>query len=229
MSEAIGTAPALRGRRDVGRLIVRLLAAPVTAAIVLLGIWVAGGAITNDFTTAMRLTVAWMVLAGLAALAIAWRSRAFRWPVLAGYVVSAGAAAVVLGSAMFFDNVVNEQVAHGGVGGNVALAAGAFESVRHPASGQAHVVRLADGGRVLTLTSLDVANGPDLRVRVAAGPATSEVQVHDFVDLGGLKGNKGNQQYMLPNGFELKHYTTVVIWCRAFSALFARAPLEPTV
>jgi hypothetical protein len=229
MSEAIGTAPTMRSRRHAGTLIVRLLALPVTAVIVLLGIWVAGGVITNDFTTAMRLTVAWMVLAGLVALAIAWRSRAFRWPLLAGYVLSAGAAAVVLGSAMFFDNVVNEQVARGGVGGNVALAAGAFESVRHPASGRAHVVELADGGRVLTLTNLDVANGPDLRVRIAAGSATSEGDVKDFVDLGGLKGNKGNQQYTLPNGFDLKRYTTVVIWCRAFSALFARAPLTPAV
>ena len=227
MNEAIGTAPVMRSWRCAGGLIVRLLAAPVTAVIVLVGIWVSGGVITNDFTLAMWLTVAWMALAGLATLGIAWRSRGFRWPVLVGYAVTAAAVSVVLGSSMFFDNVVNEQVARAGVGGNTALAAGNFEPVRHEASGRARAIELADGQRVLTLTSFAVDNGPDLRVYLVAGPAASEGQVDDVIDLGGLKGNKGNQQYAIPSDANLARHSTVVIWCRAFSALFARAPLEP--
>jgi hypothetical protein len=227
MNEAIGTAPAMRSWHGAGALIARLLAAPVTAAIVLVGIWVSGGAITNDFTLAMWLTVAWMALSGLAALAIAWRSRGFRWPVLVGYAVTAGAVGLVLGSSMFFDNVVNERLARAGTGGNTALAAGNFEAVRHEASGQARAIELADGRRVLTLTRFAVDNGPDLRVYLVAGPATSESEVDDVIDLGGLKGNKGNQQYTIPSGVDLERHSTVVIWCRAFSALFARAPLTP--
>jgi hypothetical protein len=46
------------------------------------------------------------------------------------------------------------------------------------------------------------------------------------VDLGALKGNKGNQQYALPRDLDLERFTTVVIWCRAFSVNFARAPLR---
>ncbi len=46
-------------------------------------------------------------------------------------------------------------------------------------------------------------------------------------DLGALKGNKGNQQYVLPAGADLSRYRSVVIWCRAFSAAFARARLAP--
>jgi hypothetical protein len=226
MSEAIGTAPTMGRRRRAGGLSVRLLAAPVTAAIVLLGIWVSGGVITNDFTTAMRLTAAWMALAGLSALAIAVRSRGFRWPVLAGYALTAGIVGVVLGSAMFFDNVVKEQVARGGVRGNTVVAAGAFEPVRHSARGRARAIELGDGRRVLTLTSFAVDNGPDLRVRLVAGPAASEGELADFVDLGGLKGNKGNQQYAIPNDLDLDRHSTVAIWCRAFSVLFARAPLK---
>jgi hypothetical protein len=225
MSEAIGTAPALRGRRAVSGLIVRWLAAPLTAAIVLLGIWVSGGVITNDFALAMWLTVAWMAVAGLAAVAVALRSRPFRWPVLAGYAATAGVVGIVLGSSMFFDNVVNERVARAGTGGNTALAGGSFEPVRHEASGRARAIQLADGRRVLTLTSFTVDNGPDLRVYLVAGPAASEGQIDDVVDLGGLKGNKGNQQYTIPSGVDLERHSTVVIWCRAFSALFARAPL----
>ena len=62
---------------------------------------------------------------------------------------------------------------------------------------------------------------------MVAGPARSESEVRDFRDLGGLKGNKGNQQYELPDDLDLGRYSTVVIWCRAFSVNFARAPLRP--
>jgi hypothetical protein len=85
---------------------------------------------------------------------------------------------------------------------------------------------LAQGGRVLTLTRFEVDNGPDLRVYLVAGPATTEGEVDDFEDLGGLKGNVGNQQYEIPADVSIDRYSTVVIWCRAFSVLFARAPLE---
>ena len=78
---------------------------------------------------------------------------------------------------------------------------------------------------MLTLTNFEVDNGPDLRVYLVAGPARDESEVDDFEDLGALKGNKGNQQYELPPQLDLARYSTVVIWCRAFSVNFARAPL----
>ena len=115
----------------------------------------AGGAITNDFALAMWLTAAWMGLAGFAATAVALHSRAFRWPVLGGYVVTAAVAGAYLGSSVVFDDVVDEQVATapaamaamatGGERGpaNVRLRRGRFESVRHPATGAATAIRLA--------------------------------------------------------------------------------------
>jgi hypothetical protein len=219
-------------------IVVRLLAVPVTAAVVLAGLWVTGAAITNDFGIAMWLTVAWMGLAGCIALAVAVRSRAFRWPVLGGYVVTAAVAGAYLGSSVVFDDVVHERVATAqpaaaAVAGdeprraeprNVRLRSGRFESVRHPAAGTATAIRLARGGRVLTLTGFEVDNGPDLRLYLVAGPARSEDEVRDYVDLGALKGNRGDQQYTLPADLDLDRYATAVIWCRAFSVLFARAP-----
>jgi len=222
-------------------LVLRLLAIPVTAGIVLAGLWIAGGKLTNDFAVAMWLSAGWMALAALAAVAIAYRSRALRWPVLGAYVVTAAVLAVYLGRSVFMDDVVNERVAtaapiparaNGGAGEqpaqpmNLLLADGRFQSVRHEARGIANAIELPEGGRVLTLTEFEVDNGPDLRVYLAAGPATSEGEVEDFVDLGGLKGNVGNQQYRVPAGVDLGRYSTVVIWCRAFSVLFARAPLR---
>ncbi|HWT25011.1 MAG TPA: DM13 domain-containing protein [Solirubrobacteraceae bacterium] len=223
-------------------LTVRLLAVPVVAAVVVAGIWVTGGLVTNDFAVAMWLTTGWMALAGLACLAIAVRSRALRLPVLAGYAVTAAAAGAYLGSSVIFDDVVHEQVAVAApapaamdVGGaaarpatarNVLLRSGRFEAVRHAARGQASVIRLANGRRVLTLTGFEVDNGPDLRVYLVAGPATTEDEVDAPIDLGALKGNKGDQQYAIPERARTDRLTTAVIWCRAFSVLFARAPLQ---
>jgi Electron transfer DM13 len=229
--------PAMAGppaRRGHVPLALRLLAAPVTAAVIVLGVWLAGGVITDDFVLAMSLTAAWIGLAGLAAVAIAVKSRAFRWPVLAAYALTAVALGAWLGSSLLMDRVVNEQVAralppgaiHGAGPHNVLLRAGRFESVRHEASGRAQVIHLARGGRVLTLTDFAVARGPDLRVYLVAGPARTEDEVGDHVDLGGLKGNIGNQQYGVPGDVRIGRYSTVVIWCRAFSVLFARAPLR---
>jgi hypothetical protein len=221
-------------------LVLQLFAIPITIAVVVAGLWIAGGKLTNDFALAMWLSAGWMALAGLAAVAIAYRSRAFRWPVLGAYTVTAAVLAVYLGMSVVTDDVVNERVATAApapaqansAGGeaarpvNVLLSAGRFESVRHEARGAANAIELAEGGRVLTLTGFEVDNGPDLRVYLVAGPATSEGEVEDFVDLGGLKGNVGNQQYRVPATADLERYSTVAIWCRAFSVLFARAPLR---
>jgi hypothetical protein len=213
-------------RRRRPSLAARLLAVPSTVGIVLLGVWVSGGSLTNDFALAMRLTIVWMVLAGVAAAGVAFRSRALRVPVLGSYLVTAAAAGAVLGSSMFFDDVVSERVARPGAGGNATVAAGIFEPVRHAARGHARAVALGTGGRVLTLTGFAVDNGPDLRVYLVAGAAGTEDQVIDVVDLGALKGNRGDQQYRIPDAIDLTRHSTVVIWCRAFSALFARAPLR---
>src|SRR5919108_3150383 len=56
--------PATETRRR-GSLAVSLLAAAVVVVAVLVGIWVAGGLITNDFGVAMVLTVVWMAIAGV--------------------------------------------------------------------------------------------------------------------------------------------------------------------
>jgi hypothetical protein len=215
------------------RTALRVLAIPATVVVVVAGIWVTGAVLTNDFTLAMRLTAGWMALAGLIAVAIAFRSRDFRWPVVGAYAATVVVIGGYLSLSMFRDDVVDEQVAMAAARApsssgprNVLLSAGRFESVRHEAEGRAQAIELAQDGRVLTLTSFEVDNGPDLRVYLVAGPATTEGEVDDFEDLGGLKGNVGNQQYEIPADVSIDRYSTVVIWCRAFSVLFARAPLE---
>jgi Electron transfer DM13 len=226
-------------RRPRGWFVVNVLAAAIVVVALVVGIWIVGGLLTNDFGLAMVLTALWIGIAGLACLAVGWRWRPLRVPVIGAYLVTAAVVGIYLGRSMFLDDEVNENVVTaapappGGAGEqrqdrprNVLLARGRFQGVAHSATGTARAIRLAGGGTVLTLTSFEVDNGPDLRVYLVAGPARDESEVDDFEDLGALKGNKGNQQYDVPRGLDLDRYSTVVIWCRAFSVTFARAPLR---
>jgi hypothetical protein len=204
--------------------VAKLGAAVSVVVIVLIGIWVSGGLITNDFGLAMGLTALWLALVAAGCALVAWRRPGLRVAVIAAYLLTAVVVGGYLGRSMFLDDEVNERVVR--VTSRADLVArGAFEPVAHSASGTATAIRTAGDKRVLTLTNFEVDNGPDLRVYLVAGPARDESEVDEFEDLGALKGNKGDQQYDLPRELDLDRYTTVVIWCRAFSVNFARAPL----
>jgi hypothetical protein len=103
--------------------------------------------------------------------------------------------------------------------------AGTFVGVNdgiHNAEGMAKVIRLDDASMILRLENFKATNGPDLYVYLATDESAS-----DFVDLGRLKGNIGNQNYEIPEGTDFSRYDTVLIWCKAFSVLFGSAELEP--
>jgi hypothetical protein len=110
----------------------------------------------------------------------------------------------------------------------VALATGSFTSRnRYTVTGDATTYRLEDGSRVLRLEELMSSNGPDLYVYLtAADSADSDADLDaDWVDLGRLTGNIGNQNYAIPDDVDLDRYDTVVIWCRRFSSGFGAADL----
>ena len=228
----------------------RLLAFLAVAVVVLAGVWAAGGVLTDSFAGSIALTTVWFGVSGLVCLAIAVRRRALRVPVLGAYVLVAAVAGGYLGWSTLNDRVVDERVAVGMPLGaapvdpatdrgdadgerppdpprNVELAGARFRSGEHATTGRAAVVRLAKGGRVLTLTGFATSAGPDLRVRLVPG-RTSDGGAPGAVDLGALKGNRGDQQYELPAGARSTG-ATVVIWCRAFSAEFGHAPLQRSV
>jgi hypothetical protein len=199
----------------------RVVLAPVSAAVVLLGIWVTGALITNDFRASMALTALWFVAVLVGAVAV-WR----RWPQLRLPVsaVAVGTFVLVggyLGVASVRDVEVNETVATG-----PASLEGTFTGLAHPTEGVARIVQTG-GGPVLTLTSFRTDPGPDLYVYVSPSRVSGE-DVDGFTRLARLKGNVGNQQYELPPELELSQGATVVIWCRAFSVSFGAAQLEPT-
>jgi hypothetical protein len=108
------------------------------------------------------------------------------------------------------------------------LASGMFHSVSHETRGVATVYRVAGGKRVLRLTDFETSNGPDVQVYlVAAADAKDNATVTQsgFVPLGALKGNRGDQNYDLPDDVDLSTHRAVTIWCRRFGVNFATAPL----
>ena len=95
----------------------------------------------------------------------------------------------------------------------------------HNAEGNAKIIQLSNGaGSVLRLEDFKSTNGPDLYVYLSTDKGTAT----DFVNLGRLKGNIGNQNYDIPKRTDLSKYDTVLIWCRAFSVLFGSAELKPS-
>ena len=106
------------------------------------------------------------------------------------------------------------------------LSMGEFRSLAHHAEGRALIVKT--GGRTyLRFEDFEVENGPDLRVYLSEARAEAEDDLADqFLDLGALKGNIGDQNYALPEGTDVSDYKTAVIWCRRFSVGFAVAPVD---
>lgn len=109
------------------------------------------------------------------------------------------------------------------------LSKGRFEDIEYQTTGSAAVIELPDGTTVLRFEDLDTQNGPDLKVYLSEAPADADPSTHDdnFVDLGALKGNKGDQNYDVPANVNLSKIQSVVVWCKRFSVGFGVAPLDP--
>jgi hypothetical protein len=107
------------------------------------------------------------------------------------------------------------------------LGAGSFRALAHPVSGRAKLLELRNGDLYLRFENFKVENGPDLRVYVARATAASDASAfgRDFIDLGALKGNVGDQNYRIPAGTARGALTSAVIWCRRFSVGFAVASI----
>lgn len=227
-----------RPSRPAPRVSTWAVAVPAVLAIIALGVWFFGATVSS-YTASIALTSAWFAAVGIAIVIVSRRRRAWAAPLRTAFVAIAAASAVGFYWTSIRDDKVDEAVVTGVAPAgaavtpsapstpvNVEVARGAFRARAHAGSGTAAVVRLAGGGRKLTLTDFATDNGPDLRVYLVKGPVTGDGDVRDPVDLGRLKGNIGNQQYDIPEGTDVAVYSTVVVWCRAFSVSFTQADLR---
>jgi hypothetical protein len=126
-----------------------------------------------------------------------------------------------LASPLFINVTVNERLTTNE--STLILAKGNFTDADsfHKTSGTASILSLGNGTKILRFENFRTTNGPDLFVYLS----TDNV-ANNFVNLGSLKGNIGDQNYVLPMDVDLTSYKHVLIWCRAFSILFGSAELS---
>ena len=111
----------------------------------------------------------------------------------------------------------------------VIVASGSFTEIDaiHQGSGTATLYQLPDNSRVLRFENFRVTNGPELHVILTRNPDPGnhdEIGV-DYIDLGSLRGNVGNQNYEVPSEVDLSQYRGVVIYCVPFQVVFSTAEL----
>ncbi|MEM7271861.1 MAG: DM13 domain-containing protein [Actinomycetota bacterium] len=101
----------------------------------------------------------------------------------------------------------------------VTLASGQFSGEsRYTVVGTASVLNDGSEQRFLRFEGFESNNGPDLKVYLRADDG-------DFINLGELKGNIGDQNYEIPTDVDLSVYDTVQIWCERFGVNFGFAEL----
>lgn len=127
-------------------------------------------------------------------------------------------------SPFFINTTVDEAIPLATAGNEiVSVFSGTFVGVGdgvHDVQGIANVIE-AEDVQYLRFENFAAANGPDLYVYLSTDENASE-----FISLGKLKANNGNQNYEIPEGTDLDKYSKVLVWCQMFSVLFGSAELQ---
>jgi hypothetical protein len=93
----------------------------------------------------------------------------------------------------------------------------------HFASGTASIVEVEPGRFQLRLEEFSVRNGPDLYVYLSP---SEDGWTEDSLELGLLKATDGSFGYDLPDATDPADFRSAIVWCKAFSHLFATAAFE---
>ncbi|WP_375569272.1 DM13 domain-containing protein [Ahrensia marina] len=141
----------------------------------------------------------------------------------------AGNAFWYLFSPLWIDQVVSEALPDELMVSVISL--GAFQDAdrAHQGAGNALLLQTATGSHLMRFTEFEVTNGPDLEVWLVADDtpfSSGAVLASEWVSLGQLKGNIGDQTYTIPDDVDVSQFGSVVIWCEQFSVLFSVATLE---
>lgn len=141
---------------------------------------------------------------------------------------ASGAAFWYLFSPLWIDRVVSETLPAEFMLEEVATGQFADADAVHKGKGKASILRAGGGSSILRLTDFEVTNGPDLEVWLVKAPdpkSSDDVKASEWVSLGPLKGNIGDQNYSIPDDVDSSQYGSAVIWCEQFGVLFSPASL----
>ncbi|WP_175647665.1 DM13 domain-containing protein [Streptomyces cyaneochromogenes] len=156
------------------------------------------------------------------------RRRPALWIITALVVVAAAVGLYVFQPWRAFTTVRVDEAPPGVVAAARPLS-GTFVSHEHETSGSVAVLESGDGVRTLRLTNLRTSDGPALHVWLSDQPVEGgggNLDDGEHIDLGSLKGNEGNQNYLIPATADLGRFSTVTIWCERFSVSFGAAELN---
>jgi hypothetical protein len=113
------------------------------------------------------------------------------------------------------------------------VGSGTFIAQQHKTSGTARLVRPGGYGNLrLELVDLDTSNGPDLRVWLSDQPVKADKSgwrvfgTGQRVEVGALKGNKGDQTYAIPDDRRQWTVRSVVIWSGRHDVAYGAAALD---
>ncbi|MDE2695634.1 MAG: DM13 domain-containing protein [Chloroflexota bacterium] len=95
----------------------------------------------------------------------------------------------------------------------------------HTASGQVLLVRGPDGEVILRFQDFEVRNGPDLFIYLTPDP-DGDVHVDGAINLSEIKATSGSVNYDVPLDVDPDSFRSAVVYCRAFSVIFATATFE---
>ena len=134
-----------------------------------------------------------------------------------------------LASPLWIDNVVSEELPAALQMDQVAQGSFRDADRSHKGKGTATIFSTASSSHVLRLTDFETTNGPDLEVWLVKAEniqSSADVKGSEWLSLGQLKGNIGDQTYIIPEGTNISEYHSVVIWCEQFGVLFSPADLK---
>lgn len=109
------------------------------------------------------------------------------------------------------------------------IARGDFYEIDRRGEGTALLYRLGNGRLALRLSDFETAAENDLFVwlsRASRPRTTVEAQRKSHIVLRELKSSSGNQNYLLPKGFDTQDLQSVVIWCEPVQQAYTAATLR---
>lgn len=101
------------------------------------------------------------------------------------------------------------------------------QDVIHKGAGDAKIYRLESGELLLRFENFRVTNGPALVVVLSShpNPQNADELAEGKVQVAELKGNVGDQNYILDSAIKIEGIGSAIIYCRAFGVIFSVAPL----
>jgi hypothetical protein len=116
-----------------------------------------------------------------------------------------------------------------GADGARVIARGRFYRVERRGRGRAALYRLPNGRHALRFEDFNTSSNTDLFVWLseARRPRTTKQAVRaPHTEFALLKSTLGDQNYLLPRGFDPDRYRSIVIWCEPVSIVYTAASLR---